>query len=895
MFNREQELLKLCHKVGCGEFKFTPEFPEYKMLDDLLTDEEIQLLNALPVMKPVTASVAAALSHMPLKKVKTMLRSLADRLVVPDINLHAAGSMYLLFPFAPGFFEFLLTDDEYLETHPQVAEQFRDHSDTHEQSAATTPMGAGVMRVIPVESALPAKTKKISMERVSYYLETALGYYCALPCQCRRVRRLTGEGTGDLEDGMCLFIGLAAEPFIRQGRGKRLTKEEAYELVKHAEDLGCVHQITTLMNGVSFAICNCRPESCLALNNTQYYNTPELSKSNYVAEVEADKCVACGQCVEVCANNAVKLGQKICSKSPIEYPVADSPADHEWGPERYNPDFRNNKKLVYETGTSPCKTQCPAHIAVQGYIKLASMGKYTEALELIKKENPFPAVCGRICPHTCENECTRGSIDDPIAIDDIKKFIADRELDANQRFIPKKINDFGKKIAVIGSGPAGLSCAYFLAADGYNVTVFEKEMKPGGMLTNGIPSFRLEKDVVDAEIDVLRAMNVKFKCGIEVGKDVTIPQLREEGFEAFYLGIGLQDGGRMNIPGEDAAGVMSGIDFIKKVNRGEDVKLSGKVVVIGGGNIGADIARTAVRCGAESVDLYCLEAFEEMPMGEEDQEYCKLDGVNIHAGWGQTEISKDKSGSCASVTFRKCLSVKNEEGRFDPKFDDKTTETAECTTVLYCIGQKPAWGTILEGINVELDARGLVIADPLTYQTSEPDIFAGGDIYTGQKFAIDAIAAGKQGAISIHRAVWKGHSLTLGRIRNEYKALDKENLDYDEIRKSYDNTSRQKSVITEAKLHTMRDERTTFTEEQLKKETARCLGCGASVVDPNKCLGCGVCTTRCKFDAIHLKKAYDTPVMIPLGITTNVREKAVEKYKEERQKRIAERKSGERK
>lgn len=893
MFDRETELLKLCHKVGCGEFSFTTDFPEYKMMDTLLTDEEIQLLNAIPVMKPVTASVAAGLAHMPVKKVRKMLRSLADRLIVPDINLHKAGYMYLLFPFAPGFYEFLLTDDDYVEAHPEVAPQFRDHSDTCEQSAATTPMGAGVMRVIPIESSLPAETKKISLERVSFYLETALGYYCALPCQCRRVRRLTGEGTGDLEDGMCLFIGLAAEPFIRQGRGKRLTKEEAYELVKTAEEKGCVHQITTLLNGVTFAICNCNPTSCLALNNTQVYQTPNTSRSNYVAEVDKEKCVACGSCVEVCANNAVKMGQKICSKTPLVYPKADLPDDHEWGPERYNRDFRNNKQLVYETGTSPCKTQCPAHLSIQGYIKLASQGKYMDALELIKKDNPFPAVCGRICPHTCENECTRANIDEAISIDEIKKFIADKELDANHRFIPKKINDFGKKIAIIGSGPAGLSCAYYLAADGYNVTVFEKDTKPGGMLTMGIPNFRLEKNVVDAEIDVLRAMNVKFKCNTEVGKDVTIPELREQGFEAFYLGIGLQDGGKMNIPGDDAAGVMSGIDFIKRVNRGEDVKLEGKVVVIGGGNIGADIARTAVRCGAESVDLYCLESYDEMPMGEEDQELCKFDGVTIHDGWGQTEIIKDEAGNCKSIKFKKCTSVKDADGKFSPKFNAKKTETAECTTVLYCIGQKPAWGTILEGTNVELNERGLVIADPLTYQTTEPDIFAGGDIYTGQKFCIDAIAAGKQGAISIHRSVWEGHSLTLGRIRNNYKAINKDDIDYDEVKKSYDNTSRQKPAVREDRLHTMHDERVTFTEEQLKKETARCLGCGASVVDTNKCLGCGLCTTRCKFDAIHLRKEFHSPVMVPLGVVTNVREKAVEKYKEERQKKIAARKARE--
>ena len=505
-----------------------------------------------------------------------------------------------------------------------------------------------------------------------------------------------------------------------------------------------------------------------------------------------------------------------------------------------------------------------------------------DALELIKKENPFPAVCGRICPHNCENECTRGEIDQPIAIDEIKKFIADRELQAEQRFVPKKLWHHDKKIAVIGSGPAGLSCAYFLAAEGYKVTVFEKEMRPGGMLTMGIPGFRLEKDVVDAEIDVLRTLGVRFRCGVEVGRDVTIPQLREQGYEAFYLGIGLQNGGNLGIPGADAEGVMTGVDFLKSINRGNDVQLSGKVVVIGGGNIGADVARTAIRYGADSVDLYCLEAYEDMPMGDEDKGLCAEDGVTIHAGWGQTSVGTE-GGKCRSVSFRKCVSVKNEEGRFDPKFDDSVKETAECSTVLYCIGQKPDWGKLLEGTSVELDGRGLVICDPLTYQTSEYDIFAGGDIYTGQKFCIDAIAAGKQGAISINRAVWEGHSVSLARDRREYKALDKSDLDFDNI--SYDNISRQVPHVAPDKVRTRSDERLTFTEEQLKKETARCLGCGATIVDQNKCIGCGLCTTRCKFDAIHLIRKFNEPVH-----SIRFRRKYVENYRKEREQRIALRK-----
>ncbi|MBR0373335.1 MAG: FAD-dependent oxidoreductase [Mogibacterium sp.] len=882
MKTRHEMLVQVADEMCSRELKTGPDSAEYQLLDYLCSDDELALLSEMKIVTPYTAGALAKKTGMTVDKARKLLDGMAEKAYFLDVKLPKVNTkLYMLVPFAPGMFEFQMCRPGYVEDNPEIARLFQRHAfESYADVAPANPMGVGIMRVIPVESALPADTKRLTMERLSTLIETTVGgHFCLVPCQCRKVRRIMGEATGDLEDGMCLYTGLLAESMLRHGRGKKITKEEAYEHLKRTEEMGCIHQITTLESGITFAVCNCQPSSCMAIGGSAYYGTPNMSRSNFVSEIDKEKCVACGQCVEVCANNALRLGQKVCSKTPIVHTQVELPDEIEWGPERFDPDHRDDRKNVVETGSSPCKATCPAHIAVQGYIKLAAQGKYMEALELIKKENPFPAVCGRICPHNCENECTRGEIDQPVAIDEIKRFIADRELDASQRFIPKKLWHHDKKIAVIGSGPAGLSCAYFLAAGGYKVTVFEKELKPGGMLTNGIPGFRLEKDVVDAEIDVLRALNVRFKCGVEVGKDVTIPELRVQGYEAFYLGIGLQDGGRLGIPGDDAAGVLSGVDFLKIINRGNNVKLHGKVVVIGGGSIGADVARTAIRYGADSVDLYCLEAYDEMPMGEEDQAYCKEDGVTIHAGWGQTEIIK-KGNRCAGVKFRKCVSVKNEEGRFDPKFDDSVTEEAECSAILYCIGQKPAWDGLLQGVNVERTARGLVIADPLTYQTSEPDIFAGGDIYTGQKFCIDAIAAGKQGAISINRYVWEGHSLTIGRDRREFKALDKANLDFDNI--SYDNIARQVPGVNAAKVRTKANESLTFTEEQVKKETSRCLGCGATIVDQNRCLGCGICTTRCKFDAIHLIRKFDVPIH-----SIRNREKFVENYRKERNAKIA--------
>ncbi|MBP5749290.1 MAG: FAD-dependent oxidoreductase, partial [Firmicutes bacterium] len=516
------------------------------------------------------------------------------------------------------------------------------------------------------------------------------------------------------------------------------------------------------------------------------------------------------------------------------------PDDNNWDEDKWNWDYKNENGVIqtWPTGTAPCKTACPLHIAIQGYIKMASEGKYREALELIKRDNPFPAVCGAICRKYCEDECTRGTIDEALAIDDIKQFIAAQDLNAEYRYVPPMMSStrepMPQKIAIIGSGPAGLSCAYFLAIAGYSPVVFEKDAVPGGMMVTGIPNFRLEKSIVNAEIDILKEMGVQFRCGVEVGKDVTIQQLREEGYKGFYVAVGLQYGGKLGIPGEDAAGVMAGVDYIKSVNAGTAAPLSGKVVVIGGGNIGADVARTAIRQGAESVDLYCLESYGEMPMGEEDQELCKADGVVIHDGWGQTEI-RTEDGKCAGISFRKCVSVKNAEGRFDPKFDDSETCSQDCTTVLYCIGQKADWKELLAGTKVEFNRNGTAIVDPVTHQTAEPDIFAGGDVVSGQKFVVDALAMGREGAVSLHRFVNEGQSLTIHRNTRHFTALDKNDIVLPP--EAFKKPARARKGFDPAKVRTMSDERLNFTEEQIKSEASRCLECGRSVVDTNKCLG----------------------------------------------------------
>ena len=863
-----ENLLKLgsmiTNRIG---LKATADDPEYWGLASVMTDQMVEVALKMGVRKPKTTEQLMKLTKMEREPLEKLLTEMAWLGIVEYNWENLDGKnpnhekRWILPLFVPGSAEFLNMRKSQIDQNPEVAAFFERMTflPLEKITPMVPPGGSGIgMHVIPVEKAIESENEAIGLEKISYWLDKYEGKYAKSMCSCRASRQKLGEGCGDDPENWCIAVGDMADYVVETQRGEYITKEEALDIFRRAEENGFVHQITNIDGEQKiFAICNCNVNICNALRTSQLFNTPNMSRSAYVAKVESENCVACGRCVEGCPAGAVKLGQKLCTKDgPITYPRQELPDDHEWGPEKWAIDYRDKNRVnCYKTGTAPCKTACPAHIAVQGYLKLAAQGKYKEALQLIKRDNPFPAVCGRICNRRCEDACTRGTIDQAVAIDEVKRFIAQQDLNAETRFVPEKVipkvdGEFEEKIAIIGGGPAGLSCAYYLAEKGYRPTVFEKEKQPGGMLMHGIPEFRLEKDVIEAEINVLRALGVEFHCGVEVGRDVTIPELREQGYKGFYVAIGLQSGGKLGVPGEDAEGVKAGIELMREVNLEGKKSLSGRVVVIGGGNIGADVARTALRCGAEKVSLYCLEDYDSMPMGVEDRTECEEDGIEIHAGWGQTEILAE-NGKCSGIRFRKCLSVRNAEGRFAPTFDDNTTEEVPCDMVLYCIGQKVDWKGLLTGTAVELNPNGTAKADPVTYQTAEPDIFVGGDVYTGQKFAIDAIAAGKQGAVSLHRWV-QDATLTIGRDKREFIELDKNNLLLEEA--SYDNTPRQRIGYNETLRKTFKDGRVAFTEEQVKAETARCLGCGASVVDPNKCIGCGICTTRCAFDAIHLHR-----------------------------------------
>ena len=848
-----------------GLKKITRNDPEYWGLAGVLTDEEAELAVKLGVRKPKTLAEIVKLSGLEEKKCEALLEEMSRKgLLEYNWENPKHEKQYVLPMYVPGCAEFFNMNANILDSNPEMGTFFEHMSRLPlEKITPFVPEGgAGIgMHVIPVEKAIEMENESVDLEHISHWLNKYEGKYAASPCSCRRSRLTHGEGCADDPEGWCIAVGDMADYVVEtQKDGRYIDKAEALEILKAAEDNGFVHQITNI-DGANkiFAICNCNVNVCYALRTSQLFNTPNMSRSAYVAKVEKSNCVACGKCVEFCPAGAVKLGQKLCDKEgcEVQYPRIPLPSEQPWGEHMWSHNYRDvNRINCYDTGTAPCKTACPAHVAVQGYLKLAKEGRYDDALALIKKDNPLPAVCGHVCNRRCEDACTRGTIDEAVAIDEVKRFLAERDLKAETRYIPKKTipslkGGFDEKIAIIGAGPAGLSCAYYLALTGYKPTIFEKNEEPGGMLRYGIPSYKLEKDLLAAEIDVIRKLGVEIRCGVEIGKDITIEELREQGYKGFYVAIGCQRGRKPGITGENAKGTYAAVDFLREAGAKESFALEGDVVVVGGGNVAIDAARISSRCVDAKISMFCLEQRENMPASKEEIAEALEEGIELNCGWGPKEVLEE-DGKVTGVVFKKCIRVLDEQGRFSPEYDEEQTVTIPCKHVIFSVGQAIEWGNMLDNLDLKRRSNGGALADKLTYQTSEPDIFVGGDVYTGPRFAIDAIAAGREGAISLHRYVHENCTLTIGRNRRDFVELDKNNISVD----SYDTSKRQIPAKADEKAQaaTFRDLSHSLTEEQVKAETSRCLSCGASVVDPNKCIGCGVCTTKCVFDAIHLHR-----------------------------------------
>ncbi len=877
-YSYEKKLCKLAAKitdvVPHKLFGVKTTDPEYWGLREMLTEPMIDILLK---MKQRKHYVFEDLLKMNPEYNPVELQKLIDEMSVIGIIEYDYGDnyawdhpledkpkvkRYMLSYFVPGSAELLNSSVDRIAKNPAVANMFERM--TFIPLAGITEMlppgGGGVgMHVIPVEKAIENEQESLDIEHISHWMKKYEGHISAGICSCRASRAMLGDGCIDDVNDWCLQFGDMADYTVETGRAHYITKERALEIFELAEKNGFVHQITNI-DGENkiFDICNCDVKICNALRTALLFNTPYLERSAYTANVTKDKCVACGQCVQNCPAGAVKLGQKLCKADGSEqkYPHAVLPDKIKWGKYAWDENYRSTIRATdtWDSGTAPCKVACPAHVPVQGYLKMAHEGRYREALALIKTQNPFPAVCGRVCNKKCEEACTRGKIDAPVSIDAVKKFLAEEERKSKERYVPEKVypslvGEFKEKIAIIGAGPAGLSAAYYLAEGGFRPTVFEKHEKPGGMMTYGIPTWKLEKDVIESEIDIIRELGAEIKCGVEVGKDVTIEELKKQGYKAFYVAIGCQGGRKPGIPNEDAKGTDIAVSYLADA-LDKQVPFKGDVVVVGGGNVAIDCVRTAHRLGAKNVGMYCLESRETMPASKEEIEEALAENVSINNGWGPKEVKVNSKGEVEAIVFKKCLSCFDKEGKFNPSYDENETIEVKADKIVFAIGQSIVWGDLLKGTKVTFWKNGYPIADKVTFQTADPDIFVGGDVFTGPKFVINAIAGGHQAAEALARHVRPNATMDVGFNRRNFKQLNKEDIKLP----GYDEAGRQEAGMDEKIDHknSFVDAHKTLTEEQVHTETGRCLSCGAAYVDPNKCIGCGICTTKCHFDAIHL-------------------------------------------
>jgi len=474
---------------------------------------------------------------------------------------------------------------------------------------------------------------------------------------------------------------------------------------------------------------------------------------------------------------------------------------------------------------SACQHACPAGIDVPNYVAAIASGNYDKAVEIIRERNPFPAVCGRICIHPCEFKCRRGELDEPVAIRALKRYAADWYFEnigkAKEPFPVTK----DQKVGVVGAGPAGLTCAYFLAKMGYKVTVFEAQSVAGGMLGITVPEFRLPREVIQAEIDYIRSCGIEIQYNSPVDARHTVNDLMEEGFRAVFIAAGAQASKRIGIPGEDQDlhGLYYGLSFLTDVKGGKEIRLKGRVVVVGGGNVAIDVARTALRVGATDVQLFCLEARDEMPAWEKEIGEAIEEGIVINPSWGPKQIYHQER-RVIGIEFVRCVSVFDDEGRFSPTFDENSRQVAEAETVIVSIGQAPDISFLSKDSQLERALWGSLVVDENSLATNIPGIFAGGDFTTGPTFVIRAIASGRRAAIAIDKYL-RGEK---GRVEivDEKTAMEEDTrLALEEETTEEKPRMEMQIEKPEERVRDFREVEKGFTEDEAKRESVRCLRC----------------------------------------------------------------------
>lgn len=543
-----------------------------------------------------------------------------------------------------------------------------------------------------------------------------------------------------------------------------------------------------------------------------------LRKSRYVYE---DICNGCDDCTEVCTVNL-----------PVDYEMGIGTRKAIY---RMFPQAVPNVFVIDKRGLAPCRATCPAGMNVQGYVALIREGKFKESLELMRNDQPFPSVCGRVCFHPCELECERKNLDEAIAIRSLKRFATDYEEKHGAEPVEPVQLTHGEKIAIIGSGPAGLTAAHDLIKKGYPVIIFESMPKPGGMLMYGIPSYRLPKDILNREIKRITDLGVEIKTGITFGKDITSDSLTEKGYKAILMAIGAWNSRTLQLEGENLPGVIQALDLLKDLNLGKEPKLSGKVAIIGGGNVAIDAARSSLRLGAEEVTILYRRSRSEMPAFEEDIVRAVQEGIKLELLVNPSRFIEEDGKIKAVECIRMELGEPDESGRRRPIPIPESEFTIDIDTVILAIGQIIDRDHIPKGL--EVTRTNTIIVDKITKETNKPNIFACGDVVLGPASVIEAIAGGREAAESIHRYL-QGMDIKEGRDPRVVKAKDIP-LDGFQIAAR----AQMPELDPYTSLDSFNETELGLTEEQAILEAQRCLSCGG-------CSECHECEKVCDKDAI---------------------------------------------
>ena len=553
----------------------------------------------------------------------------------------------------------------------------------------------------------------------------------------------------------------------------------------------------------------------------------EVSVRQEPRYVSTDKCTGCGDCQKVCPIDVLsKFECNMTTRHPIS---------------RAFPQAIPNTYSIMRLGAPPCEDTCPANVNVCGYMNLAGLGKFEEALALVREKMPFASICGRICFHPCETACKRGQVDKPLSICYTKRLLGDIELEKGVYNHPPQKEPRKEKVAIVGAGPAGLSAAYYLSLEGYPVTIFEKLPRAGGMIAVGIPDYRLPREILDAEIHNLQTLGVEIKTGVTFGKDETFESLESDGFKAFFVATGLHKSTSLRVEGDDLEGVIGGVDLLRQVALGEEVTIGKKVVVVGGGNVAIDCARVCWRLGAEEVIILYRRTKAEMPASDWEIEEAEHEGVKLQFLAAPTKLIGE-NGKLTSLEYIQMeLGQPDESGRRRPVPIEGSETIMDVDNVIPAIGQAADMENLKE-IGLDINRWGMIETDKDTLVTSRPNVFAGGDANLGAASFVEAVAEGRKAAMSIHHHLAHGG---LRPIETKERPMDKELTEEERNRARPIERQVMPALPVEQRRPGFAEVELGFTEEMAMAEGQRCMSCSV-------CSQCGECARNCGPGAVDL-------------------------------------------